>query len=284
MRGNRMSFASLGEGSLDYAPCRYRGSRSLFRGPERKLDEPFGVVIGGSEAYGKFIANPFPSLIEAGLDMPVVNLGAVNASVDLFLGDAVLIGLANDAAFTVVQITGAQNISNRFYSVHPRRNDRFIRPTALLQSIFPRLDFSEINFTRHLLRTIADQSPQRFRIIVDDLRDVWVKRMNVLLDQIRTPVVLLWMAEAPPADDDSLFSEFGEEPLFVTQKMISALGVEMVRYAEIVAEPSGLVPGLSGLVCTDLEAASPQLVLPPVAHLRAAQALMPILMGIVGKD
>ena len=39
------------------------------------------------------------------------------------------------ARLTVLQVTGAQNMSNRFYSVHPRRNDRFLKASPLLRAM-----------------------------------------------------------------------------------------------------------------------------------------------------
>ncbi len=35
---------------------------------------------------------------------------------------------------------GAQNLSNRFYAVHPRRNDRFLRASTLMKTIFREVD------------------------------------------------------------------------------------------------------------------------------------------------
>ena len=49
---------------LTYAPCRYGMSRIMFRGPKRRLDNPYFACIGGTETYGKFIDRPFPALIE----------------------------------------------------------------------------------------------------------------------------------------------------------------------------------------------------------------------------
>ena len=60
-----MSFAFPGETSLDYLPCRYGRSKLLFRGPRRDLTAPYAAVLGGGETYGKYVARPFPALVEA---------------------------------------------------------------------------------------------------------------------------------------------------------------------------------------------------------------------------
>jgi uncharacterized protein DUF6473 len=59
-----MTIDALGLGALDYLPCRYGNSKLLFRGPKRSLDEPYIAFIGGTETYGKFLAKPFPVLVE----------------------------------------------------------------------------------------------------------------------------------------------------------------------------------------------------------------------------
>ena len=78
-----MAFAYQGDGALDYYPCRYGSSKLLFRGPRRSLDTAFCAVLGGTEAYGKFVPQPFPDLVEAATGVRMVNLGCMNAGVDV---------------------------------------------------------------------------------------------------------------------------------------------------------------------------------------------------------
>ncbi len=63
-----MTYDTLGAGALDYMPCRYDGSKLLFRCPERRLDAPFVAFFGGTATYGKYIKNPFPALVESWQD------------------------------------------------------------------------------------------------------------------------------------------------------------------------------------------------------------------------
>ena len=64
-----MAYDYAGEGSLDYFPCRYGRSRLLFRGPRRDLGGRYAVVLGGIEAYGRYIPQPYPALLEDGLGL-----------------------------------------------------------------------------------------------------------------------------------------------------------------------------------------------------------------------
>jgi hypothetical protein len=49
---------------LSYSPCRYGASRMLFRGPRKRLDQPYLAFVGGTETYGKYIEEPYLALVE----------------------------------------------------------------------------------------------------------------------------------------------------------------------------------------------------------------------------
>lgn len=157
-----MAFEQFGAGALDYYPCRYGKSKLLFRGPRKKLNKPYCAVIGGSETYGKFVEEPYPLLLERMAEKSVVNLGYMNAGTDVFANDPTILEICADAEVTVIQIMGAQNLTNRFYTVHSRRNDRFLKPTSILNTIYREVDFTEIHFTRHLLCALTEASEQKF--------------------------------------------------------------------------------------------------------------------------
>ena len=150
-----MTFEPPGDGALDYFPCRYGASRLVFRGPRRDLSLPYVSVLGGTETYGRYIADPYPTLVEVGQGLSLVNLGLQNAGLDAYLKDPDILAVASAARVAVVQVMGAQNLSNRFYAVHPRRNDRFLHPTPLLQRMFETIDFTEFHFTRGGGRRVA---------------------------------------------------------------------------------------------------------------------------------
>ena len=53
--------------------------------------------VGGTETYGKFVADPYPALIER-IGLPVVNFGCVNAGIDVFVSEPTMIDAASGAA------------------------------------------------------------------------------------------------------------------------------------------------------------------------------------------
>ena len=153
-----MTIQSTWHTALEYLQCRYGRSKLVFRGPRKRLETDYVAFLGGTETYGKFMPQPFPDLVEQGLDVRCVNFGCVNAGPDVFLGDPFVPGAYSKVRVTVLELTGAANLPNQFYSVHPRRNDRFLKPSMLMQTIFRVTDFTEFTFTRHLLSTLQSEA------------------------------------------------------------------------------------------------------------------------------
>lgn len=266
-----MSFDALGESALDYLPCRYGTSKLLFRGPRRTTTAPYVAFLGGTETYGKFIENPFPALVEQQIDMTCINLGCVNAGIDVFSKDMQIAEMVNDAAVTVIQVMGAQNMSNRFYSVHPRRNDRFLQASGLLQAIYREVDFAEFNFNKHMLGRLLTLSPEHFQNVVDELRAAWVGRMHGMLRGISGKTVLLWFADHAP--EDQLAPDDERDPWFVTREMIEQLRSEVTEVVEIVASETALALGTEGMVFSQMETPAATNLMGPAAHQEAAEAV-----------
>ena len=275
-----MTFENLGVGALDYYPCRYGKSKLLFRGPKRKFDQPYLAMLGGTETYGKFCERPYPALLEERMDFAAVNLGCVNAGVDVFCAEQSIIDICAQAQVTVVEMTGAQNLSNRFYAVHPRRNDRFLRASNLLKTIYREVDFTEINFTRHLLKVLWEASPDKFAMVEAELKEAWLGRMKRLISRFEGKVVLLWMADHAPGAPMS-FTPDDPDPLFIDRDMVEALRPFVRGIAEVVVNQAEIVQGRAGLVHGEVEAPVAAELLGTVAHERAAEALEEIIAPLL---
>lgn len=208
------------------------GSKLALRGPARDLGQPFVAVLGGSETFGKGVARPYPALLEDRIGMPVVNLGVMHAGASLFTKERWLLDVAADARLTVIQILGAQNMTNRLYCVHPRRNDRFLTTSSALRLIYPEVDFTEVHFTGHLLRRLEETSTERFSIVVEELRWAWVQRMRRVITSIPGDVELLWLSDRKPEDAADTLASC--EPMFVTRAMLEELAPHIMGVTEIV--------------------------------------------------
>lgn len=271
-----MAYAFPGAGALDYFPCQYGTSRLLFRGPRRDLSGRYIAMLGGTETYGKYVPHPFAALIEAEIGLPVANLGCMNAGPDVFLNEPAVTDIAQRAAVTVVQILGAQNLSNRYYAVHPRRNDRFLGAAPLLKSIFRDVDFTEFHFTRHMLKGLQAASVDRFEVVAEELRSAWVARMKLLLSRLSGRIVLLWMADAAPPMP-SRRSDLVRGPTLIDAEMVAAIRPYASDYVQVVRSASALARGTDGMVCAPLEVTVAAGLPGPWAHQEVAAALLPAL-------
>ncbi len=261
---------------LNYAPCQYPGSRLYFRGPPADLTRPYTAFLGGTETYGKFIEQPFPALVAVATGSNCVNLGVVNASVDALASDPGMTAIAREAEMRVLQVPGANMLSNRFYTVHPRRNDRFLRASTVLAALFPEVDFTEICFVGHLLGRLWEVSPDRFQILREELQAAWCARMRSLLGRLGPATLLLWFAPQMPSDTpwEERPDPLRIEPAFVTRRMLDSLRpmVRMVLMAT--PSPRAMATGTEGMIFTSRQQAAARALLPPAAHEEAAATIV----------
>lgn len=268
-------------GALDYFPCRYGASRAVFRGPQRDLTCPYVAVLGGSATFGKYVAHPYPALVEAALGCPVANLGGLNAGPDFYLTDPAALDIAARAEVAVVQVTGAEALSNPFYSVHSRRNDRFLAATPALRALFPQVDFTDIHFTRHLLQVLERSNPAACATVVATLKETWLSRMGQLLSQLPKRRVLLWLADAAPPE-----TTLGLEPAppFIDRAMLDALRFAVDEV--VIATPSPRACSLAPLDMTypETEAALAACLPGAAMHAEVAAELAPVVTGLLESE
>lgn len=275
-----MAYAYSGEGSLDYYPCHYGASKLVFRGPKKSLLKPYIAALGGTETYGKFVQMPYPAVLER-VGFNVVNLGWMNAGPDVFLNEPEVLEIASGAELTIVQVLAAQNLSNPFYTVHPRRNDRFLRASLRLQNLYKEVDFTEFHFTRHMLQGLHQASPHRFVEVATTLQATWVDRMGQLLRAVRGPRLLLWMADNPPPQ-----ASVGANP-YTNSVLINATMIEQVRahataYLEVVSSRAALDEGVEAKSFAVMERPAAEGVPGPLAHQEVAEALAAAIGQLLG--
>ena len=272
-----MAYAFPGERALDYFPCNYGQSRLLFRGPRRSLERPYIAFLGGTETYGKYVPDPFPDLIEGEVGFSAVNLGCINAGLDVYLNEPAVLDIARGAEAVVLQVMGAVNLTNRFYSVHPRRNDRFIGATPALKALYRDVDFTEFNFTRHMLTTLEATSKERFEVVSTELQRVWTTRMGELLAQLADRTVLLWMADAPPERPRAVV----QDPILVNAAMVAAVRPAARAYVEAVTTPESRHASLDGMAFAALESLAAAALPGPSIHRDVARRVTEALDAIL---
>ena len=266
--------------ALDYSVCRYGSSRVQFRGPRCDMSGDYVACLGGTETFGKFVPDPYPALVQGRMGLPVANLGCVNAGIDVFLNEPAIADVASGARVTVLQILGAQNLSNRFYTVHPRRNDRFVHAAPGLKALYRDIDFTEFHFTRHLLGALARKSPERFEIVADELRTAWVSRMKLLLARLSAKTLLLWVANHAPAPRGQM-EPLRADPLLVDTDMLNLIRPYATDYLEVIGSPMAQLNGLRGMAFAEFDRPAAAEVIGPAVHHEVAQALAPVLKAMM---
>ena len=108
--------------------------------------------------------------------------------------------MASDAEVCVVEAMSAMAMSNRMYSVRPRRNMRLHKVSDLLRGVFPDFDFDRFAFVRPMLVALHDHDASRYKLVVNEMRNAWIARMQSLLSAIETKTILLWFAKRTPED------------------------------------------------------------------------------------
>lgn len=263
------------EPGLDYYPCTYGASRTVFRGPPVSLDGPYIAVIGSSEVYGRYVEDPFTDQLAERTGRRVVNLGVMNGGVDTFVKDDAILKIIGEAETVVVQAMGAQNLSNRYYTVHPRRNDRFLKHSMMMTSLYRDVDFSEFSFTRHMLSTLRTVSRNRFRVLQLELEIAWVARMTLLLSRVKGKRVLLWV-------EDDTDRGLGAEPLFVTVDMMQQLQASLDKVIRCNVTDDMTDAKAAQMIVPRSEIARANRFLTPAAHDRVAQELVRVVRRVDG--
>ncbi|NIY71736.1 hypothetical protein HCZ30_04715 [Marivivens donghaensis] len=261
-----MKHELLPGGGIDYELCHYGHSRLHFRGPKREPSEPYVAFLGGSNTFGRYIDEPFPELLEANTGVACVNLGVVGASVGAFAQDPSVIDVCRGATVTVIEACNFTHLSNRFYRVHPRRNERLIHASDSLRALCPSVDFTEYTFVWQLLRAVEASGPECAEAVQQEIAEAWRARMRSLIDAVGRQVVLLC-----PSD----FAETGS---------VSGNALESLRpFASSIVEIAPVEVGTRGMIVPDGQGGIAKTLMNAKGHCEAADALEPVMLRLMGQ-
>lgn len=255
--------------------CQYGGSRLQCRGPQRPLDGPYVAFLGGAETFGRFVAVPFVEQVERVTGRICVNLGAAHAGPDAWLFDPDLLAIADRAEQAVIQLPGAQGLSNPFYRVHPRRNDRFLEALPVLKAIYPEIDFSDFTFVNHMLGTLNRCAPARFAAVRDDLKQVWVERMLLVLRRFQNRPALLWL-RYNGGTLSGRGTDLGSHPLFVDEAMVDRLRPVSGEVIALDLDTAAAAKEVKKMRFGSMQAPAAAQMIGPSAHKLVAKALLEV--------
>jgi hypothetical protein len=275
-----MLHLDAGAGAPDYFPCHYGTSKAVFRGPKRDLTGSYVAVLGGSASFGKYVAQPYADLLEQAVGHPVANLAALNAGPDLYLSDPDTLQVAGRASVAILQVTGAEGLTNPLYTVHSRRNDRFVAATPALRDLYPEVDLTDIHFTRHLLLALRRADAGRFGMVLAILKANWLMRMQQLLAQLPDRSILLWLSDAPPQERAEDL-EPGQGPLLIDRTMLAVLQSETMALVEAVPSATPEAKGRAGMLVPETEVYQARCLPDQAAHAHISRQLAPVVQRLI---
>ncbi|MEX0280200.1 MAG: DUF6473 family protein [Arenibacterium sp.] len=232
-----MSLHSLDHFSLYKDLCQYGASPQKCRGPKRERHKYEIALLGGSETFGKYVDRPFAHILEDISGEVCVNLGCCDLGLDALMADEDLLQVADRAQHVVIQVLSATHLTNPFYRVHPRRNDRFLEPTQTLRELFPEVDFTHFHFARHLLAELQSRSPKRFEKVVEALQLIWLRKMGALTERFNGRVTLLWLQYSTPATGKGAI---GPHSQLINRRMIDELRPRVSGVVDVTLRPAGV--------------------------------------------
>jgi hypothetical protein len=218
--------------------------RPLFiRGPRPELLEPrrYAVFLGAAQTFGRFCADPFPTLLGRRLGLPIINIshGGAGALFFRLMGEALRPYLAN-AAFVVVQVMSGRSESNSQFESrgvgHYRR----------------RSNGSWLGCDEAFSELLATSSARTIQSIVVETRSSWAESHRHLLTAFGVPTVLFWFSTRPPDYDETIGSVdglFGAYPQLVNEAMIRELRRDATGYVACVSRrglPQPLIDRFTG--------------------------------------
>jgi len=187
--GYGLDIEHIGEVNL----YRFGRSRQIFRGIRPDMRNPYIAFIGGSEPFGKYVRVPFPKRVQQKLHETCVNWGTPGAGPGFFLKDPVLLEACCNARVCVIQAMDPIALSNRMYSVFPRRNLRLRNVSGTLRLLFPTIHFDDYKYVPAMIRKLVATDPEAYKVVLVEQKSAWIARTMELLEAIETPKILLWI-------------------------------------------------------------------------------------------
>ncbi|MEM7056591.1 MAG: DUF6473 family protein [Pseudomonadota bacterium] len=281
-----MAEHQIDEPMFDYKMYRFGRSRQVFRGPQPQLRGKYVSFIGASNTFGRFNDDPFPNLLSENLGVQTLNLGTDGAGPGFFLGDPEVLSAASAAEVCVVQVMCASAISNRMFSVRPRRNMRLHAVSDLLVGIYPEVEFERFSFVHAMLKHLQSLDQSRFKLVINEMKNGWIGRMQTLLNTIETKTVLFWFSRRDPEQSSAEAGSPENYPHFIDRSMIDAVKQIADGYVECttsVGLPQDLtIDGKTVLFRPSGEPISQNHEFPsPEMHASAAEALAPELKQLL---
>lgn len=220
---------------LDYQLWKY--ADLFFRGPKTDFASPYFSALGAAQVFGRFVEEPFPSILAKKLGIPAFNAGSSGAGPSFFLQRPELINTVNRGKFTIIHMMSGRSVSNSWLKVS--KNQGVLSKRSLAGSIWNEKGqgvFAEDAY-KELLSMLPTEDLLSLRI---ENRFIYVQQMRQLLEEIKTPKILLYWSTRKPEYSETITSIggfWGGFPHFVNRQVINQLRPYADMYLEVVGNP-----------------------------------------------
>lgn len=231
---------------INYQVYKWGRLEQFFRGPKPDLSAPYIACLGAAQTFGRYVETPFPAHLAQSLGRNVANFGSGGVGPGFFLRDSMVLEAASNAELCIIQVMSARSLSNRLFKVQPKRNAQLKAVSKALEELFPHVDFETFTYAHNMLNQIAENDPERFIDVEQELKTAWIARMRLLLDSIHTKKIVFWFSERAPEEEAGprLQKPMLKYPQFVDADMLAAIAPHadaVVRCVTSVGLPQALL-------------------------------------------
>lgn len=218
---------------VDYNIWQMRTPQGAFamRGPRPnnlKTGE-YCTSIGAAYTFGRFVAQPYPSLLGKALNVSSLNLGFSGIGPSFFNQprNQTLIELINCSKFVTVSfLSGRSQCNSRFNTAWYSQEQYILESGQVVPA-----DYA-------YQQLLEDSDRQTVLALVEETRARYLDEFIQLLEKITVPKVLLWFSKRSPdykTSCDSLFKLFGSFPHLINRDMVETLIPYCDEYIEYVS-------------------------------------------------
>lgn len=195
---------------VDYQEYRLPGVEMGMRGPAVDPSSAnYFSAIGAAQTHGTVVQRPFPSQVAEHVRLDVLNFGYPAANPGYFARQPKIIDYINGGRFLILQVMAARAEPNRFYSEEGYCETLRDRKTG---EILPAL---------LAWNKVYETDPQQAAAAVQDSRNAWTEDCRRLIDQIKVPIILLWIShERHYSDRIDFIEDFASSENFLSLRLI----------------------------------------------------------------
>jgi hypothetical protein len=231
-------------GGFDYNLQAIEGLEpKLYRGPAVDFSQPYLAFIGAAQTFGRFVEQPFPTLLGQRLGIQIVNLGTGGAGPRHF-NTAKYLSIVNNAEAVVLQVLSGRSSSNSMFDNAASGGLRGM--SAFDNNPIPAGDF--------FARLAQDEPLETVKRIVAETRDDYTKQYIDFIKKISAPRILFWLSTRRPDYEEDYANAphgiLGSFPHLINKGMIEKISALCDDYVQCVTSaglPQKLWPAESAI-------------------------------------